>query len=73
MDNKYLFLVKDENEEIVYSTYGPEDCFNIVEYALLVKSTTDVKRQLDCEPITECVEVWALDESFRMHLLATFF
>lgn len=75
MEDKYLFIVRDEDGDPVYCTVPDPDMadMSLEKYARFVKGTVDLSRQLNGEDFTECCEVWVQDLPFRLHLLATFF
>ena len=73
MEDKYLFIVRDQDGDICGMCEGPEGLMDISSIARLIKIEIDLERQLDGEPFTECVEVWVRDDPNNMHLLATFF
>lgn len=73
MEDKYLFIVRDQDGDICGMSEGSEELMDISTTARLIKDKIDYCRQLEGEPFTECCEVWLREQPYRLHLLATFF
>ena len=73
MEDKYLFIVRDQDGDVCGISEGSEEWSTIATDALLVKDKIDYCRHLEGEAKTECVEVWVRDDPRNMHLLATLF
>ena len=73
MEDKYLFIVRDQDGDICGMCEGPEVLMDISSTARLIKTEIDLARQQEGEPFAECCEVWLREQPYRLHLLATFF
>ena len=73
MEQDALFLVYDQQGNIICSASPVPDMPSIEKAARFAKATVDISRQLHDEEWSECVEVWVRTDPRRMELLATFF
>ena len=71
MEDKYLFIVRDQDGDICGMSECSDDCSSISTVALLVKDKIDYCRHLEGKAKTEYVEIWVRDDPRNMHLLAT--